>query len=181
MKERKELKAFCSRPKRAGGGGGGGGGGRALHNTSADELQKAIQASMADLGDDGDDDELAAAIAASLSNVSAPSASVGPSASNAATTNADAETRALALSRVLSEPEPENGVMLQIRLRDGATLRRSFRPDATLQTVFDFVIGSSATANLNGVLREGSVKYESSQKTLSECFGGSKRVALVYE
>ncbi len=141
-----------------------------MHNTSSEALQQALQASLAD-GDDNDD-ELAAAIAASLSGVSAPAQapSVG-----------DAEERAMALSRALSEPEPADGVTLQVRLKDGSILRRSFRADAPLDVVFDFVIGSSSAANANGVLREGAVRFSRSQKTIAETFGNSKRVALVFE
>jgi hypothetical protein len=108
-----------SRPKKAVGGGAASG--HSLHNTSAEALQLAIQASMAGVGGgDDSDEEMAAAIAASLSGVSAP----GPVAGSSSAGAEESEQRALALSRALSQPEPADGVLLQIRLRDGSVKTR---------------------------------------------------------
>jgi hypothetical protein len=152
------------------------GGGRPMqHNTSETDLSDALSASLMDVGED---DEMAAAIAASLAGVSDPPGVSSPG-------GGEDDQRALALSRALSAPEPEkDGVTLMIRLRDGSTLKRSFGSDVSVDLVYDFVVGSSVSASMKGVLRDTvdkQVQYPRSNKTLRESFGSTKRVALMFE
>jgi ataxin-3 len=172
-------------PKKKGGGGGGRGGGGGQHNNSGDDLQKAIKASL--MQEDDEDAEMAAAIAASLTGAPAVSAPAPAPAASAPTDEAD--ERAVALSRALSAPEPQAGsagaYVLQVRVRGAdAPLKRSWEGGAPLSVVYDYVVGSVPTARRDGVLRDaGDAKktYPSSNQSVREVFGSTKRVALIFE
>ena len=165
-------KADRGREEQSGMGANDNGGGQGGENGGEDSLQAAIEASLRQ----EEEDAMNAAIAASMAD-----------SGTSGTANQDEgedEAASLALSRLLSYPEPDAGVensfTIQIRTGSGETLKRLWSPDAPVSALYDFV--AVETGAHNWILKENGTQraHPSSEKSIAEDFGTqSRRIMLL--
>lgn len=138
---------------------------------TGDALEDAIKASL----QQEDDDLMAQAIAASLAQEE--------SNSNANNNACNDEDQALAFSRFLSVPEPDEGgdnFVIQIRV-PGKMLKRNFLPDTAVSSLYDWILTEN---NAKGVITTEypHKEHPSSSNTLAKEFEGlGKRLALNFK